>query len=249
MEPKTVVQSKPLLQQCSRKLSGWRSLLSFSESLHLAAQAMVNLKDSALLGVIPSFLGGPVAFLTLRVNALRTSLTKGWANKRFRTGALIVMLGVPCWFMHRFFSVDTRMDDFYYVNFAFYFNNVKPYLCGFFVSIGFFLALPQKYSFRWWAIAIAFFCITELYDRTFVYNDPMDFQQSMPNWRVYGLFTLSMIAFAFSVDYLVYRYYHLENGTAARIIGIARVKGLPVDQKMDTIEQLAQEAEQFNARI
>lgn len=118
----------------------------------------------------------------------------------------------------------------------------------FFVMVGGFIAMPQKWSFRWWALPFAFFSITEIYDRYF-YDDYLDFQQGLPAWRFVGIVSLCVPAVLFSMDYLLYRKYHLKDGNSMRVKGIIRTPGVDADKKMNILESLMVEQENFNARI
>lgn len=250
MEP-NLTTSNPLHAKWKRLKNfavGWRSLLSSSEPLYLAAAQIQLLTNSKLWAAIRSCLDFLAAFLTLRVHAVTNSLIEGWTNKRLRAGVLIVLLSAPAWNLHFLFDLDGRSETWYWQNFAFYFNNIKGYMVLFFVAIGGFIAAPQKWKFRWWSLPLAFFAITEIYDRYF-YDDYKDFQQVMPDWRMWGIMALCIPALFFSMNYLLYRKYHLKDGTAGRIVGIWRAPNIPRDLRCDRMEQLAQEAEQFNARV
>jgi hypothetical protein len=63
------------------------------------------------------------------------------------------------------------------------------------------------------------------------------------------VFGMSVPALYVSANYLLYRKYHLKDGTVARIIGIAKLPGMSAEEKMIHIEKLVKESEEFNARI
>jgi len=71
----------------------------------------------------------------------------------------------------------------------------------------------------------------------------------MPNWQVWTFIVFCIPALYYSIDYLAYRKYHLKDGNIARIIGTIKVPGIPAEQKMDMLEKLVKESENFNARI
>lgn len=248
MEPRTrTLFNQPLKQllQCFVK-----SLLDycFSHVSSFLQPVATQLKNSKMLAATRNFLASLVASLTLRLGALAVRLKEGWTNRRFLTGAIIFLLALPAWKFHLLFDVNVRSEEWYWQNLAFFFNNIKWILILFFVMIGGFIAMPQKWSFRWWALPIAFFAATEIYDRYF-YDDYLDFQQELPDWRVCGILALCVPAVLFSLDYLAYRKYHLKDGNAARILGVAKMKGVPAEVKMELMEKLALEAETFNERI
>jgi hypothetical protein len=165
-----------------------------------------------------------------------------------RLGVVVGMVAFPAWKCHLFFDINQEIDGFYYVNWAVYFNTIRAYICGIFIAIGFFIAAPQKWKFKWWALPLVIFCATEIYEQSF-YDHWTDFYNSMPLWQEMTLIIVSIVPFFFSIDYLVYRKYHLKDGNMARIIGLIKAPGLTADQKMVHLEKLVEECENFNARI
>jgi hypothetical protein len=208
----------------------------------------IRLKISVLKGVLPIFLGG----LGVRMDNVRTLLLQSvkevLSNKRLMSGLVVGLVAFPAWKCHLFFDIKERIEGFYYVNWVFYFNTIRAYLCGIFIATGFFIAAPQKWKFRWWALPVVIFCATEIYEESF-YDHWTDFYNSMPLWQEMTLIAVSIVPFFFSVDYLVYRKYHLKDGNLARIIGLIKAPGLTADQKMVHLEKLAEECENFNARV
>jgi len=194
--------------------------------------------------VRPIYLDGLVAFLT----HLKVLVIEAWTNNRLRVGMLVGLVAVPSWYCHLLFSIDTRIEGFYYVNFAFYFNTIRPYLAGIFLATGVFIAAPQKWQFRWWALPVVVFCVTEIYAESF-YTKWSDFYEIMPGWQVWIIGIFAVPALYFSLNYLAYRKYHLKDGTAARLIGIVKTPGISLEQKMDIMESLVKESENFNSRI
>lgn len=244
MEPKTITNSQNL-KRCVKSLQYY-----FLSGLFWLSGLPVQIlsKNSGFQVVIRNYRASLAAYLTLRRNSVWVSLTEVWSNKRLLAGLLIIILSVPLWKFHLLFDVNDRSGDWYFQNFAFFFNNVKGYMSGTFVLIGFFIALPTKWKFKWWILPFVFFCVTEVYDR-YSYDDYLDFQQVTPSWRMWGVFALCVPAVLFSMDYLLYRKYHDKDATKARVKGIIRLPGLPAETKIDILEQLVIESENFNARI
>jgi hypothetical protein len=161
---------------------------------------------------------------------------------------IIGLVALPAWKSHLFFDINERIEDFYYLNYAFYFNTIRAYLCGIFLATGFFIAAPQKWNFRWWALPVVVFCVTEIYEQSY-YDYYLDFYNPMPNWQVLTIVAFTTPAVYFSMNYLLYRKYHLKDGNAARIAGIIKAPGISAERKMDILESLVKEQENFNARI
>jgi hypothetical protein len=162
-------------------------------------------------------------------------------------GLWVSMVAFPLWKCHLLFDINDRIADFYYVNYAFYFNTIRAYLCGIFLATGFFIAAPQKWAFRWWAVPVVIFCGTEIYAESF-YTHWTDFYQGMPSWQVISVALFSVPALYLSIDYLAYRKYHLKDGNVARFIGVIKMPG-DADTKMNLLEKLVKESEQYNARV
>ncbi len=235
--------NKPL-QLCERfflklfsRLQSWGS----SVSMHVQMTRFPNFDLQAALLIFLDFLA---AYLTRLSNASK----EAWINKRFRVGVLVGLVAFPAWKSHLFFDINTRIDYWYYTNYVFYFNSIRFFLAGIFLTIGGFLVAPQKWAFRWFALPILLLCVTEIYERSY-YDDYMDFQQAMPTWQVAVIGLSTILPFCFAIDYLIYRKYHLHDGNVARVKGIIKTPGIDVNKKMELLEQLIEESENYNARI
>jgi hypothetical protein len=180
---------------------------------------------------------------------LRNVLQEVVTNRRLLTGILISLLAIPAWRCYNWFDPDARIEGMaFWVNCAFFLNSVRGYLAFFFITTGTFILLPQKWAFRWWAIPVAVFCASEVYRMT-QFTFWKDFYTDYPSWQMFLVFGMSVPALYVSANYLLYRKYHLKDGTAARIVGIVRAPGISRDEKWVMLEKLVAESENFNARI
>lgn len=250
MKTLTFFKLKIPLRRCDRTLSSALYLL-WQLPLPAVSYFLVKtqLKISNWKDALRIYLAGLGALAMERSRThLLLSVKEVASNKRLRLGLIVGMVAFPAWKCHLFFDIDQRIPDFYYVNWAFYFNTIRAYMCGIFLATGFFIAAPQKWKFKWWALPVVIFCATEIYEQS-LYDHWTDFYNSMPLWQEMTLIAVSIIPFFFSVDYLVYRKYHLKDGNLARIIGLIKAPGLTADQKMVHLEKLADECENFNARV
>jgi hypothetical protein len=223
-------------------------LLSFAlpeSRLDVLQMWMMNLKNLTEQGVNQICRGGLVVSASLQV--MRSSFVEAWTNKRFRVGVLVGMVAFPAWKCHLFFDINARDFDWYYVNWVFYLNTIRPYLAGIFLSAGLFFAAPQKWQFRWWALPVVIFCMSEITAQTF-YNDWTDFHQPMPAWELCLLILFSAPALFKGMDYLLYRKYHLKDGNVSRIIGVIEMD-VAWSEKEKTLKQLAKEFRDYNARV
>lgn len=233
--------SKPL---CERLSKFWHSLLSFLRWPQCLAQTLWrNLKQKPAARL--TSLVGPLVSLTPRIHL---SLKEAWTNKRFRTGVLFLSLAPFMYWGYRFCDINERNFDWYFINNAFYLNTIRQELAGIFLALGFFIAAPQKWAFRWFAIPVVVFCVTEIWLIS-GYTDWKDFYQAMPDWQVLVIAATCIPAMFFSFNYLLYRKYHLKDGNTARISGILRAPGLTTEQRFRLLEQLIEEQENFNARV
>lgn len=242
MKTQSVHQQPPLICEKQKTFFGLSSS-SLQQLFSLLIARTKSLRNLSSMAVLQTYQAGLAAFQS----RLRLALNEAWVNRRFRTGVIIGLLAIPAWKSHLFFDIDQRIEGFYYVNYVFYFNTIRPFLSGLFLAIGFFICAPQKWSFKWLALPVAIFCASEIYAES-LYTDYTDFYQSMPAWQgtLIGLFCLP--ALFFSVDYLVYRKYHLKDGTIARMKGIIAAPGISAADKMRLLEDQSLELENFNQR-
>lgn len=209
----------------------------------------IQQKSYAWMAVLQTCLDGLVAVTMERSRThLLLSVKEALSNKRLMVGLMVGMVAFPMWKCHLFFDIDQEIAGFYYVNWAFYFNTIRAYICGIFLAIGFFIAAPQKWGFKWWALPLAIFCATEIYEQS-LYDHWTDFYNPMPAWQQMTLIIVSMVPLFFSIDYLVYRKYHLKDGNIARIKGVIRMPNTDIKVKYELLEKLIAESENYNARV
>lgn len=253
--------NKPLLRTCSKLKEFYGRCASLFVEYWLPG-APIQLRSSKLKDATHKAQTGDVVDAVSRVrplSALAISLKEFLSNKRLVSGAFLISLGIPSWICYQWFGDPAiRLENFwskYYVNWTWYLVTIRPYLTGFFVSTGFFILLPQKWAYKWWLVPTAFFCASELY-RVSVFTDYSNwytaypwYQLFMPSWQALVVFLLAVPAFYLSMNYTLYRKYHLKDGTTARIKGILNIENFPIDRKYDLLEKMIKEQEQFNSRI
>jgi hypothetical protein len=188
---------------------------------------------------------GPDAYQILLL--LVVSSKEAWSNNRFRFGIAVGMMAFHAWKCHSFFDINVRDYNFYYINWVFYFHEIRPYMCGIFLATGFFIAAPMKWGFKWWSLPVVIFCGTQIYEMS-NYHDYSDFHKQMPDWQFFTVFAFAVVSMYFSMNYLLYRKYHLKDGNAARVMGIMQLD-IPWDEKKKHLETLKEEMENYNARI
>lgn len=160
------------------------------------------------------------------------------------------LVALPAWMCHLFFDMHARpeyLQYFYYVNWTFFLNEVRPYLGLIFLATGFFIAAPQKWKFKWWTVPVVVFSYTQIFMMA-GYNDWTDFHQWLPAWQIVTVLIVSVPALLFSMNYLLYRKYHLKDGTVARIVGLIEMD-MPWADKEVMLKKEAKEYRDFNSRI
>lgn len=182
-----------------------------------------------------------------RILVTAVSFQEAWATKRFRVGVFVGAVAVPAWYSYRFFDINVRDYDFYFINWVFYFKEVHVYLSVIFVAIGAFLCCPTKLGFRWWALPAVMFCATEVYQIS-NYTHYTDYVKGMPGWQGWSIVLCVIPAFFFTADYIAYRKYHLKDGTVARIVGVIEMD-IPWSAKESILKKEANDFRNLNARV
>jgi hypothetical protein len=230
---------KPLLKLCE---SYWQSFLFLSGQV-LQLPVPTQLRISTMRVALLNFRGTLVVFLT----HLKVVLGELVTNKRFLVGGLISMVGFASWRAYLLFDESVRSEVWYYQNWAAYLFTVRQEIGSIFFAIGFFIALPAKVGFRWLALPAVFFYASEICLQ-YGYDDYMDFRQDMPSWQLVTFWLLVTPAVLLSMNYLLYRKYHLKDGNYARIIGMIELD-MPWADKEKTLKLLAKEFRDFNSRV
>jgi hypothetical protein len=245
---KTYYQSTTTNEECEEsKDSFWQSSSLQDQLLLTPVLAKLTRGWSNLMQQAARLICQAGQHASVYPHLLRTGLLEAWTNKRFRVGLIVGLVALPAWRSHLFFNIDQRIEDFYYVNYVFYFNTIRSYLSMFFLVSGFFIAAPQKWKFRWWALPVAMFCVVEITTQSY-YTHWTDFYQPLSLWHL--LTALVCIpALYVSIDYLVYRKNHLRMGSESRFIGMVKAPGIDAETKVRHLTTVVDEIENFNSRI
>lgn len=151
--------------------------------------------------------------------------------------------------LYHFFNPLAINKEWYFLNWYYFLYTIREELAVGLWAVGTFLLLPSKYK-------LAFIPCSVLLTYSIAYIIHYSyFVDSLESFHSDVLFSMWVaaaalaIGFIVSVDYLAYRKYHLKDGTAARIIGIVRIPDVPAEHKMNIMEGLVKESENYNARI
>jgi hypothetical protein len=244
METSRSISQSNIITKCGNYFT---HLLSapWSSWMRVALTSMISWSTSNLLDAhLLCQAGQVVQVLSLKI---KTSSIEAWSNKRFRAGVFVGLVALPAWKCHQFFDINARDYNWYFLNWVFYLHDIRPYIVGFFLATGLFIGCPQKWSFRWFALPIAVFCVTEIYQIS-GYTDWTHFHQEMPSWQYWLLVLVTIPPVLFSMNYLLYRKYHLKDGNTCRMVGVIEMD-LPWEKKEEILKGLAKEFRDYNNRV
>jgi hypothetical protein len=236
-------------QQCEsyyKRSRSWQSLPWLQDALQILTKKLKGLEIPAAL---QTCLAGLDASQMRQI--IVTAASEAWTNKRVRVGYVVGLLAVPSWFSQLLFDINARDFSWYYVNWVFYINSIRLYVCVSFLLIGFFIAAPQKWKFRFWALPVVTFLVTQVYEISY-YTSWKDFywEYNPPAWwQVTAIIIVSVPALLISINYLLYRKHHLQDGNIARVFGMIKAPGIPAEEKINHLLKLVDESENFNARV
>lgn len=234
MKPKTLKIKTTCAKQ--RELFLWWP--SYSQAVCSSLNTLRNLTTHALRVTQPGR------------NVLVTAVNEVVCSKRYTAGVIFLLVVAPCSsIFYQLFSPAVFNTKWYYVNNYYFLYTLSPYLMLFFASVGIFLLFPVKCKTAYLATVLpAGYALAKLTFFSFLVHSNEQFHQSAP-WFVMLAGCLMAIGFLLTVDYLLYRKYHLRAGTLARIIGTIRMPNVKPDDKIRILEQQAMELENFNQRI
>jgi hypothetical protein len=233
-----IVQSIKQSLQWERKLSCvWHWLLSSLRGW--LSRAQIQSKTLRLTAALQ---------INQVIQAVWTTTNEALSNPRFLCGVGIFLVAPWAYWCYRLFDIDARDYDWYYRNYAIYFNTIRAELAGIFIFLGGFIAMPQKWAIRWWAVPIVIFCVTNIYVISNI-THWTQFYNTMPSWQVWAVTVTCVPALFFTANYFLYRKYHLKDGNLARVYGIIKAPGIPAELKVKLLEDLIHERENYNARV
>jgi len=171
------------------------------------------------------------------------------SNRRYTAGVVFLLILAPLSsIFYRVFNPAVIDLQWYYANWYYFFYTISPYLMLLFASVGIFLLFPQKCKTSYLAtVWPAGFAISKIIFFAFFVNDTKQFHSAAP-WFLLIISGFAAIGFILAVDYLLYRKYHLLNGTFARIAGIIKMPGVDAQTKIRLLEHEEVELENFNQR-
>lgn len=204
---------------------------------------------------LPQAFHWPLRFNPIHRSALRDTLAglsvtvnEIVSNYRYTVGVILLLVIAPVSSVFYLVFDSTVSSDWYYLNYFYYFYTLSPYMMMLFASVGIFLLFPVKcktsYLANIWPVG---YSISKLIYLGALVHTNEQFQNNTPFFLLI-IGVLSAIGFLLSMDYLLYRRYHLKHGTMARIVGIIKAPGIPAADKMRLLENQSLELENFNQR-
>lgn len=182
-----------------------------------------------------------------------TTIKESASNDRVFVGLVMLMVSPVLWWAHLFFDHEVVIEGWYYRNWFFWvFTNREEMTFGVGLT-GFFLLCQQKWGYRYLLTPFVALCACEIVYQSFQISHWTHFYRPMfgpeRSWEPGLVILIAVFALWKAINYTVYRKYHLKDGNVARLIGIIKAPGISLERKMDILEQLVDETENYNARI
>ena len=179
---------------------------------------------------------------------LSVSVSEIVNNKRYTAGVFFLLILAPLSsIFYRVFN-PAVVNDWYYVNNFYFFYTLSPYIMLLLASVGIFLLFPVKCKTSYLAtVWPAGYAIAKIIFFSLFVHTNEQFMQAAP-WFLLIIGVLSAFGFLLTSDYLLYRKYHLRDGTIARMQGIIKMPGVDAKTKMFLLEHEEAELENFNQR-
>ena len=221
-------QSQKTLWQSTGKVFFWLRSLS---------QAWSHFITLAIFHVRRVVAAGPVA-----LNELAT-------NTRHLIGLGFGMVGGVSIFLHLLFDEAARDLSWYYVNWFYFFFDLRLWFVLIFFSFSFLLCTPAKFKLAVVAYSIPSSAgfIGLIHYSFFVSS--FESYHSLPVWYVLMIGAALGFGFCFTINYLCYRKYHLKDGSVARVIGILNTPDVDDATVLRHARTAAGEIENYNSRI
>lgn len=171
------------------------------------------------------------------------------SNNRYTAGIIFLLIVAPLSSVfYHLCDASVFSSTWYYGNNYYFLYTLSPYLMLLFASVGIFLLFPVKCKTSYLAtVWPAGYAIAKLAYLGLMVRTNEQFHSAAP-WFILIGGLLIATGFILSMDYLLYRKYHLKHGTIARIMGIIKAPGIDAATKMQLLENQSLELENFNQR-
>jgi hypothetical protein len=231
-QQKPFFEIQPLLLLCLRKLK------SFSLRHFLSSQL-----EPSYYSALEAVLAHP------GIQIFRAAFRELASNRRHLFGGGLLVVGCASGMLYHFFEPLTINKDWYFLNWYYFLYTIREELTLAFWAVGTFLLLPSKYKLAFIPCTLALaYSIAYIIHYYFFVDSLESFHADIYMTMWVAAVSLAL-GFIISIDYLCYRKYHLKDGNAARIIGIAQTPGISNDSKIAIMNTLIDESQNYNARI
>jgi hypothetical protein len=198
-------------------------------------------------------------------NNILVTYNESTTNKRVFAG-LVLLTGVApiMYWAHLFFICPEIPHPFAFISdpvregwhykrvYYWLFTNREEFLFGIGLS-GYFLIHPQKSGYKYLLLLLIVPCYVEIIFQSLQITSWESFYTPLwsveRGWQIAAFVLGAGVAVYQFMNYMVYRKYHLKDGNIARTHGIIKAPNIPAEQKLDILQQLVKESENFNARI
>lgn len=203
------------------------------------------------------------------VSSAKVAYNEILSNNRVFVGFVMLVGVAPLYWAHLFFINEDLIKEgivspvafiadpvnkawFYRQWFYWFFTNREEFALILFLTGGFLLCKTDiKWGWKYAVVPVIAVNLCEVIYQTVYISHWSHFYRSLFSYeRGWELFA-GVVAFLYAgykiSDYLIYRKYHTKDGNVARLIGIVKTPGLPAEKKMDILEHLVKESENYNA--
>lgn len=229
------VKYKPL---CLKKLSGWHSLLSFSEPLYLLVQ---SLQKSSILRMIAHVCKAPVVGAVVLVKSFT-------ANKRTLIGCGVMFIGAPlAYFAYAMFDRERLFTSWYHVNHWHLFFLIRYQISQVVFLIGLYILLSKHPLAKVISFQLGFVLMGLTLNVIAESNADIWDTMDVTLWAAGVGFSITLFLL---IDYLAFRKFHRADSFEARQKGLYQIADDvdPVKWKSMMMETLRQKYE-FNQKF
>jgi hypothetical protein len=168
--------------------------------------------------------------------------------RRYTAGLIFIIIGLGSEEFYKIFDPAVRVADWYYQNNYWFFWTIRKQMEYSFLSVGYFLFIPTKFKLRYLIAIVLWDNLSDIVHYSFYVTSFETFHKPM-SWTVIVSSVGMAISLIVCADYMCYRKYHLKHGTIARILGIIKAPGVPVEKKISVLENENVQLENLYARI
>lgn len=178
----------------------------------------------------------------------RVAVTSHLANVRHLVGDIFLFMGLVGFFLHQFFPEPPNDHSWYYTNWFYFIYTLRPYIVLLFWSLAVLYYWPKanKSVYIIFTVLHSSGWLGLIHYSFFVYDDKTF--HTFPAWDIVLMALSFGIGLVMCADHLVYLWEHKRKGNHARFVGLAEMKGLPIEDKEPMFDELTKEYRLLNSK-